>query len=155
MNSIRPTTLRLLSATVSALLLSPGTSSAETKSAGERPNMVLIISDDQTYTDFGFMGNADVQTPHLDRLAQQSARYVNGYVPSSVCRPSLATLLTGLYPHQHGVHFNHPPPGFARTSQVVGQLSLSAVRAALTCEVRACPGREVMRLNRILLRRIE
>jgi len=75
------------------------------------PNIVLIISDDQAYGDFGFMGNELVQTPYLDRLAAQSARYPHGYVSMSVCRPSLATLLTGLYPHQHGIHFNHPPPG--------------------------------------------
>ena len=98
----------LLAAGSTLLLLHSGVSSAEA-----RPNIVLIISDDQSYTDFGFMGNTEVQTPHIDRLAGQSARYINGYVPSSVCRPSLVTLLTGMYPHQHGVHFNHPPPGFA------------------------------------------
>jgi arylsulfatase A len=81
--------------------------------AAERPNVVLIISDDQAYGDFGFMGNRLVQTPNLDRLAAQSARYLNGYVPSSVCSPSLATILTGLYPHQNGIHYNHPPPGNA------------------------------------------
>lgn len=43
-----------------------------------RPNIVLIISDDQTYTDLGFMGSRFAETPHLDRLAAQSARYVNG-----------------------------------------------------------------------------
>lgn len=82
--------------------------------ADDPPNIVLIISDDQSAADFGFMGHPYIRTPHLDRLAAQSARYINGYVPSSVCRPSLATLLTGLYPHQHGIHFNHPPPGFGR-----------------------------------------
>lgn len=86
-------------------------------SAAERPNVVMIISDDQTYSDFGFMGHPHVHTPHLDRLAARSARYPNGYVPSSVCRPSLVTMLTGLYPHQHGVHFNHPPPGFSRLTR--------------------------------------
>ncbi|MFP6619005.1 MAG: sulfatase [Pirellulaceae bacterium] len=85
--------------------------SSESLLAESRPNVVLIVSDDQSYRDFGFMGNDRVQTPHLDRLASQSARYSNGYVSMSVCRPSLATLLTGLYPHQHGIHFNHPPPG--------------------------------------------
>ena len=50
------------------------------------------------------MGNDLVHTPNLDRLASQSAVYPNGYVPMSVCRPSLVSLLTGLYPHQHGVH---------------------------------------------------
>ncbi len=81
------------------------------------PNIVYIISDDQYFEDFGFMGNEQVITPHLDRLAEQSAFYPNGYVPSSVCRPSLVSLLTGLYPHQHGVHFNHPPPGFRNLTQ--------------------------------------
>ena len=57
------------------------------------------------------MDNERVHTPSLERLASHSARYPNGYVSMSVCRPSLATLLTGLYPHQHGIHFNHPPPG--------------------------------------------
>ncbi|MBD3673438.1 MAG: sulfatase-like hydrolase/transferase [Planctomycetaceae bacterium] len=79
--------------------------------AAEPPNVVMIVSDDQAWTDFGFMGHPHVETPHIDKLASQSARYPNGYVPTSVCRPSLVTLLTGLYPHQHGVHFNHPPPG--------------------------------------------
>lgn len=79
--------------------------------AAAPPNIVYIISDDQSWTDYGFMGNKRVHTPHLDALARQSARFVNGYVPTSVCRPSLATLLTGLFPHQHGIHFNHGPPG--------------------------------------------
>jgi arylsulfatase A len=86
--------------------------------AAPHPNVVLIISDDQTYRDFGFMGNSEVQTPHLDRLASQSARYVNGYVPTSVCSPSLASMITGLYPHQHGIHYNHPPPGNSRFNKM-------------------------------------
>lgn len=92
----------------------------------ERPNVVLILADDQCWRDFGFLGNDRVRTPHLDRLAAASARYPNGYVPMSVCRPSLATLLTGLYPHQHGIHFNHPPPG------------LSAMRKMTADEYQAC-----------------
>ncbi|MEM9283626.1 MAG: sulfatase-like hydrolase/transferase, partial [Verrucomicrobiota bacterium] len=80
-------------------------------SADRAPNILYIISDDQSWTDFGFMGNERVHTPHLDRLAEQSALYLNGYLTTSVCRPSLVTLMTGLYPHQHGVYFNHGPPG--------------------------------------------
>lgn len=87
----------------------PSDSDADTS----RPNVVMILADDQSYRDFGFMGNRLVHTPHIDRLAARSARYPHGYVPMSVCRPSLATLLTGLYPHQHGIHFNHPPPGLS------------------------------------------
>lgn len=81
---------------------------ARDSSPSELPNILLIISDDQGYSDFGFMGNSLVRTPHIDDLANRSARFVNGYVPYSVCRPSLATLLTGLYPHQNGIYFNRP-----------------------------------------------
>jgi arylsulfatase A len=98
--------------------------------SAKQPNVVLIISDDQTYSDFGFMGNKEVLTPNIDRLAAKSARYVNGYVPSSVCRPSLVSILTGLYPHQHGIYFNHPPPGFAAltTSPEIGKAEFDALR---------------------------
>ena len=96
--------------------------------AAERPNVVMILADDQSYRDFGFMGNQTVHTPHLDQLAARSARYTNGYVPMSVCRPSLATLLTGLYPHQHGIHFNHPPPGL-REMQAMTAAQYHATRA--------------------------
>jgi arylsulfatase A len=96
--------------------------------AAERPNVVMILADDQSYRDFGFMGNQTVHTPHLDQLAASSARYINGYVPMSVCRPSLATLLTGLYPHQHGIHFNHPPPGL-RAMQAMSAEQYRATRA--------------------------
>lgn len=82
--------------------------------AAAPPNVLLIISDDQSWTDFGFMGHKTIQTPHIDRLARQSAVFPNGYVPSSLCRPSLATLVTGLYPHQHGITGNDPPRGTNR-----------------------------------------
>ena len=67
------------------------------------------------------MAEPQAITPHIDRLAGRSARYLHGYVPSSVCRPSLATLLTGLYPHEHGIHFNHPPPGNSRLNQMASR----------------------------------
>ncbi len=77
------------------------------------PNIVLIISDDQCWTDFGFMGHPVIQTPNLDRLAREGVLFRRGYVPDSLCRPSLATIITGLYPHQHKLVGNDParPPG--------------------------------------------
>lgn len=76
--------------------------------AAETPNVVMIISDDQAFGDYGFMGHETIKTPALDRLADQSAVFTRGYVPSSLCRPSLATLITGLYPHQHKISGNDP-----------------------------------------------
>ncbi len=78
------------------------------------PNVVMIISDDQAWTDFGFMGHRDIKTPHLDQLARESAVFTRGYVPASLCRPSLATMITGLYPHQHKISGNDPPKGTDR-----------------------------------------
>lgn len=84
------------------------------KAAAAPPNVVMIISDDQAWGDFGFMGHPMIQTPKLDRLASQSLLFTRGYVPSSLCRPSLATLATGLYPHQHRITSNDPPKGLPR-----------------------------------------
>ena len=75
------------------------------------PNIVLIVSDDHAWSDYGFMGHPTVRTPSLDRLAASGVLFTRGYVPTAVCRPSLATLSTGLYPHQHGITGNDPPGG--------------------------------------------
>lgn len=80
---------------------------AQTKSTP--PNVVLIISDDQAWTDYGFMGHPHIKTPNLDRLAAQSLTFKRGYGPSSLCCPSLASVLTGQYPHKHKVTSNDPP----------------------------------------------
>ncbi len=82
--------------------------------AEDPPNILLIVSDDQAWTDFGFMGHEVIETPHLDKLASQSATFINGYVPTSLCRASLATILTGQYAHQHKICNNDPPEGVDR-----------------------------------------
>jgi arylsulfatase A-like enzyme len=74
--------------------------------AADRPNIVLILSDDQAWTDYGFMGHPEIQTPNLDALAARSLVFDRGYVASPLCRPSLASIVTGLYPFQHGVTGN-------------------------------------------------
>ena len=76
--------------------------------ADRPPNIVLILSDDQSWTDYGFMGHEHIETPHLDKLADRSAVFRRGYVPTALCRPSLATLATGLYVHQHHISGNDP-----------------------------------------------
>ena len=94
--------------------------------ANETPNVVLILGDDQAWGDFGFMGHEVIQTPRLDRLASEGLVFTRGYVPSSLCRPSLATLATGLYPHQHKITSNDPPkklPKEERLSQRFQQIA--------------------------------
>jgi arylsulfatase A-like enzyme len=82
--------------------------------AAKLPNIVYIISDDQAWNDYGFMGHPDISTPHLDKLAKESVLYRRGYVPTALCRPSLMTMLTGRFAHQHGVTGNDPSPKYAK-----------------------------------------
>jgi uncharacterized sulfatase len=73
-----------------------------------KPNVVFILSDDHGWTDYGFMRHEHVQTPHLDALAREGMLYERGYVTAPLCRPSLASILTGLYPHQTRIRGNDP-----------------------------------------------
>jgi len=96
-----------------ASICSIGALAANHADAAERPNIVLIISDDQSWTDYGFMGHPAIKTPSLDRLARESVTFRRGYVPTSLCRPSLMTLVTGHYAHAHGVTGNDPSPKYS------------------------------------------
>ena len=69
----------------------------------ERPNVIMIITDDQGYGDLGFNGNPDIQTPVLDSLARKSTRFTSFYV-SPVCAPTRSSLLTGRYSLRTGVY---------------------------------------------------
>ena len=87
------------------------------RAASNPPNIVYIISDDHAWTDYGFMGHPQIETPHLDKLAARSALFSRGYVPTALCRPALATFASGLYAHQHGVTGNDPAPLPAGTAE--------------------------------------
>src|SRR4051794_33423907 len=105
----RPRALALLAVLAAALPRVAAT-------AGEpaRPNIILIISDDHAWTDYGFTANKDVRTPNIDRLAAGGLTFARGYVTTALCSPSLATILTGRYPHQHGITGNDPVKGQIR-----------------------------------------
>lgn len=94
---------------LSSVALSLGVAGTSATRAAAPPNVVLIISDDQAWTDYGFMGHPHIRTPYLDRLAAESLLFPRGYVPTSLCCPSLASIITGLYPQQTRVTGNEPP----------------------------------------------
>lgn len=77
--------------------------------AASLPNILLIISDDHGWRDYGFMGHPQIKTPALDKLAAQSLTFPRGYVPTALCSPSLMSIITGRYPHQHLITSNDPP----------------------------------------------
>jgi len=94
---------------------------ATTRVSVAGPNVVLIVSDDQHWGDYGFMGHEHLRTPALDRLAAESLVFPNGYVPSSLCCPSLASLITGRYPHEHRIVGNDPPAPRGRADFEAGR----------------------------------
>jgi arylsulfatase A-like enzyme len=69
----------------------------------ERPNFVMIFTDDQGYQDVGCFGSSNIKTPHLDRMAREGMRFTNFYVGQPVCTASRAALLTGCYPNRVGL----------------------------------------------------
>ncbi|MBR0120898.1 MAG: sulfatase-like hydrolase/transferase [Clostridia bacterium] len=69
----------------------------------KRPNVIIILTDDQGYADLGCMGSTDLKTPNLDSLAANGIRFSSMYSASPVCSPSRASLLTGRYPGKAGV----------------------------------------------------
>ncbi len=69
----------------------------------EKPNYIIIMTDDQGYGDLSCMGNTDFITPNIDSLAANGVRFTNLYSASPVCSPSRASLLTGRYPANAGV----------------------------------------------------
>lgn len=102
--------MRLFCATYVALLFvfaAPHTGRASP------PNIVLMLADDQAWTDYGFMGHPVIQTPRLDALAARGALFTRGYVPTALCRPSLATLINGRYAHEHRISGNDPAHSLA------------------------------------------
>jgi arylsulfatase A-like enzyme len=69
-----------------------------------RPNILLIVSDDQGWPDLGCLGLKDIQTPTLDRLAREGVRLTNYYVTWPACTPSRGSILTGRYPLRNGLY---------------------------------------------------
>lgn len=71
-----------------------------------RPNVVLVITDQQRWDTIAALGHPHARTPHLDRLAREGTVFTHMYVTSPSCAPSRASLFTGLYPHTTGVYRN-------------------------------------------------
>ncbi|MFC1652227.1 sulfatase [Planctomycetota bacterium] len=84
------------------------------KRPGAKPrNVVFILTDDHRYDAMSFMGHPFIKTPHLDQLARGGVHLKNAFVTTSLCSPSRASILTGLYTHKHRVIDNNrlEPPG--------------------------------------------
>jgi arylsulfatase A-like enzyme len=77
---------------------------AGVRADGAKPNILLVISDDQGWPDLGCLASKPVKTPNLDRIAAEGARATNFYVTWPACTPSRGSLLTGRYPQRNGLY---------------------------------------------------
>ncbi len=80
--------------------------------ADERPNIIFIFADDLGYGDVGYHGNNKILTPNIDALARSGVHFSQGYVSASVCGPSRAGALTGVYQQRFGVGENPSGSGY-------------------------------------------
>ena len=102
--------------------------SAALLQAAKRPNLVVILTDDQGYNDVGFNGCTDIPTPHLDQLAANGVKFTDGYVSYPVCGPSRAGLLTGRYQDRFGYTTNpsvdpsNPKAGLPLEEETIAQV---------------------------------
>ncbi len=92
------------------------------RAASEPPNIILIFSDDQGYGDAQcYPHTMDIQTPNIDRLARQGARFTQGYATACICSPSRAGLLTGRYQERFGYYGNFDAKaGIPTTEKLIG-----------------------------------
>ncbi len=91
----------------------------------ERPNVVFILTDDQRWDAISLAGTKNPQTPHIDRIGKEGIYFRNAFCTTSLCSPSRASILSGLYAHTHGVvnNFTEYPvdlPSFPRQLQSAG-----------------------------------
>lgn len=93
----------------------PGDSDTHTdyysRSMDARPNVIIFFTDDQGYADVGIHDQvSDIQTPHIDSLAENGVRMTNGYVTAPQCTPSRAAMITGMYQQRFGLESNQYAP---------------------------------------------
>ncbi len=81
--------------------------------AARRPNVLFILTDDQRWDALGLAGNKVLKTPNMDRLGKEGVYFRNAFCTTSLCSPSRASILSGLYAHRHGVvnNFTEYPAG--------------------------------------------
>jgi len=96
----------LTSAVVACALAAAPGARAATPDGYQRPNLVVILSDDHRWDYLGSVGHPFVKTPVMDRLSEEGVAFDNAFVTTSLCSPSRASFLTGQYVHHHGVRNN-------------------------------------------------
>ena len=75
-----------------------------------KPNLLFILADQMRWDVLGTRKPENLQTPHLDELASGGCIFENTHCQAPICMASRATIMSGRYPHQHGIYHNSGPP---------------------------------------------
>ena len=101
--------LRKTAAGAAALGLTACTNATGRGKPMARPNIILLVTDDQRWDALGCAGNPIIQTPNIDRIAAGGTLFNNNFCTTSICCTSRASIVTGMYGRRHGIHaFNQP-----------------------------------------------
>lgn len=90
------------------------------KVSAQKPNIIFILADDAGYHDFGFQGSKTFKTPNLDIMASEGMVFNEAYTTDSVCGPSRAGFLTGMYQQRYGFEENNVPGYMSESSKLLG-----------------------------------
>lgn len=104
---------------LAALLIAASTGCG--REAPARPNILFVLTDDLRWNAPGYAGNTSVNTPNIDRIAREGVNFQNAFCTTSLCSPSRASILSGVYAHRHGVtdNFTEYPASMESFPQVL------------------------------------
>jgi N-sulfoglucosamine sulfohydrolase len=105
---------------------------------GRKPNMLIIVADDCTYSDLALYGGQNVSTPNIDKLASQGLTFNKAYVSMSMCTPSRSELFTGLSPLRNGASWNHAETRNG-TKSIVQYLDEQGYRTGIAGKIHVFP----------------
>jgi len=105
-----------------------------TRAAAEKPNVIVILTDDMGYADLSMFGDSEIPTPQLDRLAASGVKLTNAHTTAPICVPSRMGLLAGRYQHRFGIYDNVYSPSenrlWVQERTLADELKASGYRTA-------------------------
>ena len=98
---------QLISFSVVIIVLLCSSCSTRHSKQESKPNIIFYLADDQDKYDYGCYGNEKINTPAVDRLADEGMLFENAFTGQTICAPSRSQLFTGNYPLKNGCFINH------------------------------------------------
>ncbi|QZT37444.1 sulfatase [Halosquirtibacter xylanolyticus] len=92
---------------IATFLMATGAYQSFAKEKEERPNIIFLLTDDQSYQAVGCLGNNEIQTPNIDKIGQKGIIFTQYYNTTAICMASRATIMTGMYENKTGCNFSH------------------------------------------------